>query len=125
MLTLGINYGSHDSSAALAVDGQIGFAVAEERLRPRKHGGAFPLHAISACLDHVRATVGDLDEVAFGWQRATATRSADLRNYLIGVHPMTLREVIRDQTVGRIEQFQRDGERLFHRHFGVTKKPLK
>ena len=37
MLTLGINYGSHDSAAAIAQDGEILFATAEERLSRKKH----------------------------------------------------------------------------------------
>ena len=43
MLTLGINYGSHDSAAAIARDGEILFATAEERLSRKKHDGGFPL----------------------------------------------------------------------------------
>ena len=125
MLTLGLNYGSHDSAAAIAVDGQIAFAIAEERLSRKKHDGGFPIRAIGACLAHVGATIDDLDEVAFGWQKASATRSADLRNYFTGAHPMAWWDVLREQTIGRIEHYQRDGERLFHRHFGPPRKPLK
>src|SRR5438128_695445 len=88
MLTLGINYGSHDSAAAIARDGAILFATAEERLSRKKHDGGFPLHATRACVAHVGAELSDLDEVAFGWQSAAAVRSADLRNYLTGAHPM-------------------------------------
>ena len=43
MLTLGLNYGSHDSAAAIAQDGEILFATAEERLSRKKHDGAFPM----------------------------------------------------------------------------------
>jgi len=113
MLTLGINYGSHDSAAAIAQDGEILFATAEERLSRKKHDGAFPLHAIRACLAHVRAELSDLDEVAFGWQPAAATRAVDLRNYLTGAHPMGWWQALRAQSIGRIEEYQRDGERLF------------
>jgi predicted NodU family carbamoyl transferase len=81
MLTLGINYGSRDSAAAIARDGQILF-------RDRKHGSGFPLHAIRASLAHAGARLADLDEVAFGWQQPSATPAADLRNYLTGAHPM-------------------------------------
>src|SRR6516162_2124339 len=118
MLTLGINYGSHDSAAAIAQDGEILFATAEERLSRKKHDGAFPLLAIGACLAHVRAELSDLDEVAFGWQPAAATRAVDLRIYLTGAHPMGWREALKAQTVGRLEGYPKDGERLFRRHFG-------
>src|SRR5438876_11243122 len=125
MLTLGINYGSHDSTAAIAGDGEILFATAEERLSRKKHDGAFPLHAIRACLTHVGAELSDLDEVAFGWQPAAAARSLDLRNYLTGAHPMGLGEALRAQTIGRIEEYRSDGERLFRRHIGLPKHGFK
>lgn len=121
MLTLGINYGSHDSAAAIAQDGQILFAIAEERLSHRKHDGGFPLHAIAASLTHVGAELKDLDEVAFGWQQSSAVRSADFRNFIAGSHPMGWRAALRAQSVGRIEEYQKDGERLFRRHFGSPK----
>ena len=125
MLTLGINYGSHDSAAAVARDGEIMFATAEERLSRKKHDSGFPLHAIRACLAHAGAELADFDEVAFGWQQFAAARSADLRDYLTGVHPMGLRSALRAQSVGRIEEYQRDGERLFRRHFGSPRNGFK
>jgi carbamoyltransferase len=125
MLTLGINYGSHDSAAAIARDGEILFATAEERLSRKKHDGGFPLLAIKACLAHARAKLVDLDEVAFGWQSASATRSADMRNFFTGAHPMGWWGVLRAQSVGRIEEYQRDGERLFRRHVGQPKNGFK
>ena len=121
MLTLGINYGSHDSAAAIARNGEILFATAEERLSRKKHDSGFPLHAVKACLAHAGAELSSLDEVVFGWQPAAATRSADLRNYLTGSHPMGWWEALRAQSVGRIEDYQRDGERLFRRHIGSPK----
>ena len=102
MITLGMNYGSHDSAAAIARDGEILFATGEERLSRRKHDGGFPLHAIRACLTHVGAKLSDVDEVAFGWQPSAAVRSADLRNYLTGAHPMGSWLSLRAQSLGRI-----------------------
>jgi carbamoyltransferase len=125
MLTLGINYGSHDSAAAIARDGEILFATAEERLSRKKHDGGFPLLAIKACLAHAGAKLVDLDEVAFGWQSASATRSADMRNFFTGAHPMGWWGVLRAQSVGRIEEYQRDGERLFRRRLGQPKNGFK
>jgi carbamoyltransferase len=125
MLTLGINYGSHDSAAAIARDGEILFATAEERLSRKKHDAGFPLHAIRACLAHAKAGLADLNEVAFGWQQPSAVRAADLRNYLTGAHPMGLGVALRAQSVGRIEEYQKAGERLFRRHFGSPKNGIK
>jgi carbamoyltransferase len=125
MLTLGINYGSHDSAAAIALDGEILFATAEERLTRTKHDGGFPVHAIRAAFAHAEVKLADLDQVAFGWQPLAAVRSVDLRNYLTGAHPMRWREALKAQTVGRIVEYQRDGERLFRRHVGSPKNGFK
>jgi carbamoyltransferase len=123
MLTLGINYGSfHDAAAAIAADGEILFAIAEERLSRKKHDGGFPRLAINACLSQVGVTVGDLDDVTFGWQPASAIRKADLKNYLSGSHPMRFYDVVRGITLGKIDDYRVSGERLFSRHFGGPKK---
>ena len=55
MLSLGINYSQmHDSSACIVRDGEVLFAVAEERLSRVKHDARFPVMAIRACLDFTR-----------------------------------------------------------------------
>jgi len=55
-----------DASAAIVLDGEVKFAVAEERLNRRKHFGGFPALAIKACLDAVGAKISDVDHVAVG-----------------------------------------------------------
>ena len=54
MISLGISYYMHDSSACLTRDGEVLFAVAEERLSRAKHDARFPHHAIKACLDFAK-----------------------------------------------------------------------
>lgn len=66
MLILGLNLFHSDSSAAILVDGQVAFAVAEERLNRVKHFGGVPRLAIQACLDAVGARITDIDHVALG-----------------------------------------------------------
>src|SRR5439155_10951615 len=115
----------HDSAAAVAVDGEIAFAIAEERLSRRKHDGDFPVNAIRASLAHIGAKVADLDEVACGWQRFSAIRSADLRNYFTGAHPMKLGDILRAHSIGWFDEYRKDGERLFRRHFGSPRNGFK
>lgn len=67
MLSLGFSFGMHDAAACIVDDGQIAFAVAEERLSRVKHDGQFPERAIRACLGHVGAEPDDLDFVSVGW----------------------------------------------------------
>src|SRR5438132_7420827 len=66
MLILGLNMFHADASAAIIQDGEITFAVAEERLNRIKHYAGFPALAIKACLDAAGAKITDLDHVAVG-----------------------------------------------------------
>jgi len=66
MLILGLNMFHADASAAIVVDGEVVFAIAEERLNRRKHFGGFPALAVKACLDRVGAKISDIDHVAVG-----------------------------------------------------------
>jgi carbamoyltransferase len=66
MLILGLNMFHGDASAALVQDGEVVFAVAEERLNRTKHYAGFPSLAIKACLDFVGAKITDVDHVAVG-----------------------------------------------------------
>ncbi len=66
MLILGLNMFHADASAAIVQDGEVVFAIAEERLNRIKHYAGFPVLAVKACLDAVGAKHTDLDHVAVG-----------------------------------------------------------
>ena len=66
MLILGLNMFHADASAAIVLDGEVKFAVAEERLNRHKHFGGFPSLAVKACLDAVGANMSDVEHVAVG-----------------------------------------------------------
>lgn len=66
MLILGLNMFHADASAAIVADGEVIFAVAEERLNRHKHYGGFPALAVKACLDAAGAKITDVDHVAVG-----------------------------------------------------------
>ncbi len=66
MLILGLNMFHADASAAIVVDGEVKFAIAEERLNRHKHFGGFPALAVKACLDAVGAKISDVEHVAVG-----------------------------------------------------------
>jgi carbamoyltransferase len=66
MLILGLNMFHADASAAIVLDGEVKFAIAEERLNRHKHFGGFPALAIKACLDAVGAKISDIEHVAVG-----------------------------------------------------------
>ena len=63
MIILGLNYSQmHDSSACLVQDGELLFAVAEERISRVKHDARFPALAIRACLDFAKVTAAQAAE---------------------------------------------------------------
>src|SRR5258708_31879678 len=66
MLILGLNMFHADASAAIVLDGEVKFAIAEERLNRHKHFGGFPALAVKACLDAVGAKISDVDHIAVG-----------------------------------------------------------
>lgn len=68
MKILGFNSYGHDSAAALVDDGEIVFAVEEERINRKKHAGGFPENAIKLCLSENNLSIDDIDHVAFFWK---------------------------------------------------------
>jgi carbamoyltransferase len=66
MLILGLNMFHADASAAIVQDGEVVYAIAEERLNRVKHFGGFPALAVKACLEAVGAKITDIDHVAVG-----------------------------------------------------------
>src|SRR5438876_664604 len=60
----------HDSAAALVSDGVVVAAAAEERFNRQKHSGAFPAGAIQYCLSEAGLSLGDVHEVAHGFDYA-------------------------------------------------------
>lgn len=65
MRILGIHYETHDSGAALVVDGQLVAACNEERFSRTKMDDAPPVASIRACLDLGGIAPADLDIVAW------------------------------------------------------------
>lgn len=68
MYILGISR-HHDSAAALLRDGEVVALAEEERFNRQKHYGGFPTRAIQYCLDEAGITLGEVDHVAYFWQR--------------------------------------------------------
>ena len=81
-----------DASAALVQDGEVVFAIAEERLNRIKHFAGFPSLAITACLDFAGAKITDVDHVAIG-QDSDANLARKVR-YAVG-NPAKILNLIR------------------------------
>ena len=63
-IILGINFGGHDTSAALGINGEIVSACEQERYDKTKHSKNFPIDAIKDCLKIAKIKIGDVDEIA-------------------------------------------------------------
>ncbi|MGH3976136.1 MAG: carbamoyltransferase N-terminal domain-containing protein [Pseudonocardiaceae bacterium] len=61
---LGVNFGTHDAAAALAIDGKVVAAAEEERFVRVKHTKQLPSSAAYWCLEQAGLTSADLSAVA-------------------------------------------------------------
>ena len=74
-------YGQHDPSAALFEDGELVYAIEEERLTRQKHAvDTFPERAIRSCLDYRDLDLSDLKKVILPYD--PSLRSEILDHYL-------------------------------------------
>jgi len=122
MLTLGINYSQmHDSSASIVRDGELLFAVAEERISRLKHDARFPQLAIEACLDFAKVSAAQIDEVCFGWQSAGQVFRHDLKLYATGRWPVSYLNLLNSSRHFASMWHQESGAAPFRRTFGPGK----
>jgi carbamoyltransferase len=121
MITLGINYSQmHDSSACIVRDGELLFAVTEERLSRVKHDAQFPVRAIRACLDFAKIGADALDYVCFGWPRPQLAYYHDLKCYALGKVPFSYVNFISSTRNSASLWHQGGGWNRFLSHFSPT-----
>jgi carbamoyltransferase len=126
VLTLGFNYSQmHDSSACIARDGELLFAVAEERISRIKHDAGFPLNAIRACLQFAKVTPDQLDYVCQGWPPPARGFLTDLKCFASGQYPVTYLNVLNSARVFASMAHQNGGFKSFTRHFGPTRAQMR
>jgi carbamoyltransferase len=122
LITLGLNYSQmHDSSACIVRDGQLLFAVAEERISRVKHDARFPELAIRACLDFAKISPEKIDEVCLGWQPIGELYRHDLGLFATGKWPLTYMNFLNSTRYYASMRHQKSGEHQFTRCFGATK----
>lgn len=119
MITIGINYSQmHDSSACIVRDGELLFAVAEERLSRVKHDSGFPELAIRECLNWAKVDAKDVDEVCFGWQPARQVAGQDLKLYATGRWPASYLALLNTARHFASMWHQESGAAPYRRIFG-------
>jgi carbamoyltransferase len=111
----------HDSSACIVRDGELLFAVAEERISRLKHDARFPQLAIQACLQFAGVRAEQLDEVCFGWQTAGPVYRHDLKMYALGQWPLTYMNALNSTRHFVSMWHQQSGAKAFARILGPTK----
>lgn len=80
---------AHDGSAALIVDGQIKFALEQERLtRTRYAEGQGCLDVTKACLKHAGLQLTDLDYIAYGWLEELKS-GTQVSDYVVASNELT------------------------------------
>jgi carbamoyltransferase len=126
MISIGINYSQmHDSSACIARDGEVLFAVAEERLSRVKQDASFPKRAIQACLDFANVGVDEIDYVCQGWPESGTVFRHDLKNYVLGRQPVDAGLLLNTLRGFASMWYQGTGEAVFRRHFKAPKAKFK
>ena len=126
MIVLGLNYSqTHDSSACLVRNGELLFAVAEERISRVKHDSRFPTLAIKTCLESTGIRADQIDQVCVGWQPPTTSFRHELKFYLTGRWPITYLNILNSTRQFASMWSQHGGENPFTRQFGRPKSPFR
>ncbi|MFI6318242.1 carbamoyltransferase [Nonomuraea sp. NPDC050556] len=116
MYVLGISR-VHDSAAALVRDGEIVAFAEEERFTRRKHDGGFPGRAIAYCLEQAGIGLGEVDHVAFYWQRWR--EAAHAAKVFARYFPGTLEVFRNEQSAGLVDTIKHgDGAKMDDFHVG-------
>src|SRR4029077_3210633 len=118
MLILGLNMFHADASAAIVLDGEVKFAIAEERLNRHKHFGGFPALAVKACLDAIGAKISDVEHVAIA-QDSDANLAKKVQYAL--ANPARILNFIR---LRQRKQAMRDVRSLLAQEFEVNSQSL-
>jgi carbamoyltransferase len=124
MNILGISYSMHESSACLVRDGELVFAVAEERLSRKNKDGSFPVRAIKAALDFGGLKPEDIDHVALAWPRPSVTIRHNLKTILRGDWPRSKMRWERLLMQTLKEARHHGGMLDFKRAFGSPRQPM-
>jgi carbamoyltransferase len=126
VITLGFNYSQmHDSSACIARDGELLFAVAEERISRIKHDAGFPRNAIRACLDSAGVRPDQLDAICAGWPAPHQMLFSDMKSFAQGQFPFNYENFLNVTRSYASMAHQNGGFKRFTYHFGTTKAQMR
>jgi len=126
VITLGFNYSQmHDSSACIARDGELLFAVAEERVSRIKHDAGFPHNSIRACLNFAGVRPDQLGAVCAGWPAPHRMLVSDVKSFAKGQFPLNFENLLNVTRSYVSMAHQNGGFNRFTYHFGPTKAQMR
>ena len=114
MNILGINAYGHDSAVSLFQNGELTFAVEEERLNRKKHSGEFPIQSINEAFKFSNIKISEIDHITFPWNPMIAVRNAPI--YLLKFWK-TLPILLKEK-----KEFSMEEQLGMINHFGDIKK---
>lgn len=117
---LGINCFSHDTAAALLVDGQLVAFVEEERLNRDVHTKRFPHQAVASCLRQAGIGIEEVDLVGFAHQPGTDLRRGALDAARRGAPKRLATQAFVDTRLAAKESFFR---RIWHYRGPIVNVP--
>ncbi len=83
LIILGINYGGHDTSAAIMIDGKLIAACEEERFNLEKHTRAFPKNAINECIKIAKVKKNQISRIGVGFDQKRFVEEKYIKQGLI------------------------------------------
>jgi carbamoyltransferase len=122
VITLGFNYSQmHDSFACIARDGELLFAVSEERISRIKHDAGFPHNPIRACLDFAGVHPDQLDVICVSCPVPGRLLWTDLKSISKGQHQFDNENTLNSAHWFVSMSHQNGGFKQFTYHFGPTR----
>ena len=99
LVILGINYGGHDTSASIMVNGKLIAACEEERFNGEKHTTKFPKNSILECLKIAKLRKNEINIVSVGFDQKRFVFEKYITNSLVKDDNINLLESDRNKII--------------------------
>jgi len=120
MKIIGISYsGDHDSSCAIVIDGELKFAISEERLTRKKHDSSFPINSIKEALKFLNLKPEDIDYVCISWSHPIKEFIFDLK--LLFKNKFSFKGFLYTSYSNLYKLWIRGGFKRYENYFGKSK----
>ena len=86
-IVLGLNINHADSSACIIKNGELLFAIEEERINRIKHWAGLPMESIKCCLDYTKISINEITDISINSNPLSNILPKSiyfLKNYILG-----------------------------------------